>query len=126
MVQLGLGGANPTHEYVEAWLGRKETEAANLAEHRHKETLAPARKGARWAFGAFLVGAAAAVLSLIALFKYRRGQGMLVLAHKVGSKVEQAYRRTDQFQKRRQLADLWARFCSSSSAPAGRVVAIRR
>jgi integrase len=36
----------------------------------------------------------------------------LALAHKVGSKVEQAYRRTDQFQRRRQLAEAWARFCS--------------
>ena len=49
----------------------------------------------------------------------------LALAHKVGSKVEQAYRRTDQFQKRRQLADAWARFCALPSVPAGRVVAIR-
>jgi integrase len=50
----------------------------------------------------------------------------LALAHKVGSKVEQAYRRTDQFQKRRQLADAWARYCSGPKADAGKVVAIRR
>src|SRR6266699_3794170 len=49
----------------------------------------------------------------------------LASAHKVGSKVQQAYRRTDQFQKRRQLADAWARYCSTPSAPAGKVVAIR-
>jgi integrase len=49
----------------------------------------------------------------------------LALAHKVGSKVEQAYRRTDQFQKRRQLADAWARYCSAPKADAGKVVAIR-
>jgi hypothetical protein len=69
MIQLGLGGGNPTRVYVEGWLGRKEAEAVTLAEHRHRETLEPARKGARWAFWAFLVGAAAAVLALIGLYK---------------------------------------------------------
>ncbi len=49
----------------------------------------------------------------------------LALAHIVGSKVEQAYRRTDQFQRRRQLADAWARYCSAPMADAGKVVAIR-
>jgi integrase len=49
----------------------------------------------------------------------------LALAHKVGSKVEQAYRRTDQFQKRRQLADAWARFCTAPAADAANVVSIR-
>jgi integrase len=49
----------------------------------------------------------------------------LALAHKVGSKVEQAYRRTDQFQRRRQLADAWARFCALPGAPAGIVVPLR-
>jgi integrase len=49
----------------------------------------------------------------------------LALAHTVGSKVEQAYRRTDQFQKRRQLADAWARYCLAPMANADKVVAIR-
>ena len=33
------------------------------------------------------------------------------LAHIVGSKVEQAYRRGDMFEKRRRLMDAWAEFC---------------
>ncbi len=48
----------------------------------------------------------------------------LALAHKVGSKVEQAYRRTDQFQKRSQLADAWVRFCSTPVSD-GKVVPLR-
>ena len=35
------------------------------------------------------------------------------LAHIVGSKVEQAYRRGDMFEKRRRLMDAWAKFCTS-------------
>jgi integrase len=34
----------------------------------------------------------------------------MALAHRVGSAVEQAYRRSDQFEKRRQLAQAWARY----------------
>jgi integrase len=37
----------------------------------------------------------------------------MALAHVVGDKVEAAYRRGDLFQKRRQLAAAWARFCAS-------------
>jgi integrase len=48
----------------------------------------------------------------------------MALAHAVGSKVEQAYRRGDMFQKRRQLADAWARFCTMP-AQTGAVVPIR-
>lgn len=49
----------------------------------------------------------------------------MALAHAVSDKVEAAYRRGDLFQKRRQLADAWARFCA---APAGNgaVVPIRQ
>jgi integrase len=47
----------------------------------------------------------------------------LALAHSVGSKVEAAYRRTDLFEKRRQLADAWARYCAGQ--PAGEVVPLR-
>jgi hypothetical protein len=39
--------------------------------------------------------------------------------------VEAAYRRGDLFQKRRQLADVWATFCDSPAAAAGEVVPIR-
>jgi integrase len=48
----------------------------------------------------------------------------LALAHAVGNKVEAAYRRGDQFEKRRQLADAWAAFCAAP-AIAGDVVPIR-
>jgi integrase len=42
----------------------------------------------------------------------------MALAHAVGDKVEAAYRRGDLFQKRRQLMDAWARFCSAPAASA--------
>jgi integrase len=47
----------------------------------------------------------------------------LALAHSVGSEVERAYQRGDLFQKRRQIMDAWARFCTAP-AMAGKVVAI--
>ncbi len=37
----------------------------------------------------------------------------LALAHTVGSKVERAYRRSDLFDRRRELAERWSRFCLS-------------
>ena len=48
----------------------------------------------------------------------------MALAHVVGDKVEAAYRRGDLFQKRRQLAEAWAKFCAAPP-PAGRVVPMR-
>jgi integrase len=48
----------------------------------------------------------------------------LALSHAVGSQVEQAYRRGDLLEKRRQLAEAWARFCTTPTAE-GRVVALR-
>jgi integrase len=48
----------------------------------------------------------------------------MALAHTVGDKVEAAYRRGDMFEKRRQLADAWAKFCRAPLA-AGKVVPIR-
>ena len=48
----------------------------------------------------------------------------MALAHAVGDKVEAAYRRGDLFEKRRQLAEAWAKFCDAP-AIAGRVVPIR-
>jgi integrase len=49
----------------------------------------------------------------------------MALAHAVGDKVEAAYRRGDLFQKRRQLAEAWARFCSAPPV-AGGVVPLHR
>jgi integrase len=36
----------------------------------------------------------------------------IALAHTVGNAVEVAYRRGDQFEKRRELAEAWSRFCA--------------
>ena len=49
----------------------------------------------------------------------------MALAHAVGDKVEAAYRRGDLFDKRRELAQAWARFCDRPPAD-DRVVPIRR
>jgi integrase len=50
----------------------------------------------------------------------------MALAHSVGSDVEQAYRRTDLFDKRRRLMEEWAKFCSKApTRAAGEVVALR-
>jgi integrase len=38
------------------------------------------------------------------------------LAHTIGGKVEQAYRRGDMFEKRRRLMQQWAAFCLSAPA----------
>ena len=50
------------------------------------------------------------------------------LAHVVGSKVEQAYRRGDMFDKRRKLMQQWATFCTSPAVQEiqGNVTPIRR
>jgi integrase len=45
----------------------------------------------------------------------------MALAHTVASAVERAYRRGDLFEKRRQLAEAWARYCTK---PGGKVVSI--
>ncbi len=49
----------------------------------------------------------------------------LALAHQVGTKVEQAYMRSDLFEKRRQLAAAWARYCDTPAAD-GRVIPMRQ
>ena len=49
----------------------------------------------------------------------------MALAHVVGDKVEAAYRRGDLFEKRRQLAAAWARYCDTPAAE-GRVVPLRQ
>ena len=49
----------------------------------------------------------------------------MCLAHEVGDAVERAYRRSDLFDKRRDLMDQWARFCLSAGSK-GDVVELRR
>jgi integrase len=49
----------------------------------------------------------------------------MALAHSVGSAVEQAYRRSDLFERRRRLMDDWANFCAEPTATEGEVIAIR-
>jgi integrase len=41
----------------------------------------------------------------------------MALAHAVGDKVEQAYRRGDLFEKRQQLAEAWAQYCEGAEQP---------
>jgi integrase len=48
----------------------------------------------------------------------------MALAHRVGTQVELAYRRSDLFEKRRRLMDDWARYCANSAS--GEVVPLRR
>jgi integrase len=48
----------------------------------------------------------------------------MALAHAVADAVERAYRRGDLFQKRRQLAEQWAKFCAAPPS-AGSVVPLR-
>ena len=49
----------------------------------------------------------------------------MALAHNVGTAVEQAYRRSDLFQKRRKLMEQWAQFCCTSPPATGEVVPMR-
>jgi integrase len=49
----------------------------------------------------------------------------MALAHSVGSKVEQAYRRTDLFEKRVRLMADWGSFCTSPQRSGANVQAIR-
>jgi integrase len=50
----------------------------------------------------------------------------MALAHTVSSKVEQAYRRGDMFERRRRMMAAWATFCGSPKEAAGRNVATLR
>jgi integrase len=50
----------------------------------------------------------------------------MALAHAVSDKVEAAYRRGDLFEKRRELAEAWARFCSASPIGPAAVVPLRK
>jgi integrase len=49
----------------------------------------------------------------------------MALAHAVGSKVEVAYRRGDLFEKRRQLAEAWGRYCSAPAQGDARLIPLR-
>jgi integrase len=57
---------------------------------------------------------------------FQREVREMALAHTVGDKVEAAYRRGDLFEKRRQLAESWTRYCEVPAATGGdKVVPIR-
>jgi integrase len=50
----------------------------------------------------------------------------MCLAHAIGTEVEKAYRRTDLFNKRRALMELWAKFvCSPPVAQTGKVISMQ-
>jgi integrase len=53
---------------------------------------------------------------------FARELAEMALAHAVGSKVEQAYQRSDMFEKRRRLMQAWADFCSRPVAQQGATV----
>jgi integrase len=48
------------------------------------------------------------------------------LAHTLRNKVQAAYQRGDQFEKRRRLMNDWATYCASPAVPAGNVSAMRK
>jgi integrase len=50
----------------------------------------------------------------------------MALAHAVSDKVEAAYRRGDLFEKRRQLAEAWARYCAAPARPASNIVSLHQ
>jgi integrase len=50
----------------------------------------------------------------------------IALAHTVSDKIEAAYRRGDLFEKRRQLAEAWGRYCTAPAKTVGRVVSFQR
>jgi len=47
------------------------------------------------------------------------------MAHAVGDKTEAAYLRSDVFEKRRRLMDMWATYCTASRASKAKVISIR-
>jgi integrase len=50
----------------------------------------------------------------------------MALAHVVGTKVEAAYRRSDMFEKRRRLIEMWGEFCTTEPVEHDKVVALQR
>ena len=57
---------------------------------------------------------------------FDRDTAEAALAHTVRDKVEAAYRRGDQLDKRRRLMEAWAAFCAAPAVPAADVTPIRR
>jgi hypothetical protein len=49
--------------------------------------------------------------------QFAREVAEAALAHLVGDAAEQAYRRGDALEKRRQLMEPWAKYCAPDSAP---------
>lgn len=47
---------------------------------------------------------------------YPREVTEMALAHTIGNKTEEAYRRGDLFEKRKQLMDEWAQYCSKDKS----------
>ena len=56
---------------------------------------------------------------------FPRDVAELALAHSIGDKVEAAYRRGDLFEKRRNLMDAWAGYCSTVHDGGGKVIPIK-
>jgi hypothetical protein len=52
---FGVGKENPSREYVENWLGRKQKEGEAIAAQRHEEATRPAKSAAKYARWAFIV-----------------------------------------------------------------------
>ena len=50
----------------------------------------------------------------------------MALAHKIGDKTEQAYRRKTAFQKRRLLAEAWAGYCAKPAVANAKVLAFKQ
>jgi len=58
---------------------------------------------------------------------FQNGIVEAALAHVLGSKVEQAYRRGELFEKRRRLMQQWATFCAApAQEPQNNVAALRQ
>ena len=55
---------------------------------------------------------------------YPREVAEMALAHAIGEKVEAAYRRGDQFEKRRRLMKDWAAFCANPEIRKGSVISM--
>jgi hypothetical protein len=49
----------------------------------------------------------------------------MAMAHVVADETEEAYFRSDLFERRRRLMDAWAEFCTSAPAEQGKVVPLR-
>jgi integrase len=50
----------------------------------------------------------------------------LALAHAIGDKSEQAYRRGDALERRRPLMEAWASYCAEPGGERGKVIALGR